>query len=77
MNDTEFSKRVRPAMFVWSYVLLTLAVILDGNVGTFSIKDAYIPILETIVITITLAYIGSRGIEKTTAIVKEKGEEDV
>ena len=45
-------------------------MVADGNIGGFSIKEAYIPILETIVITVTIAYFGSRGVEKTSKILK-------
>ena len=72
MNESSVSKIVRPSMFVWSYVLLTVAMLCDGNVGDFVIKEAYLPIIETIVVTITIAYVGSKAIERTTTIVKGK-----
>ena len=55
---------------VWSFVLLSIAMLFDGNVGTLTIKEAYIPILETIVITVVIAYFGSRGVEKTAKHIR-------
>jgi len=69
-NEHIITRAIRPSVVVWSYVLLTIAMFADGNIGTFQIKEAYIPLLETIVVTVTIAYFGSRGIEKTSRIVK-------
>lgn len=73
INDNEHfvTRLVRPTMVVWSYVLFTAVMIADGNIGGFVINPAYIPVLETIVITITIAYFGSRGLEKTAKTIKD------
>ena len=71
MIDSPISKYVRPLMFVWSWVLFTVAILCDGNIGTFTIKPAYLPIIETLVVTITIAYVGSRGLEKTAQSIKD------
>ena len=64
------TRSVRPGIVVWSFVLLSIAMLFDGNVGTLTIKEAYIPILETIVITVVIAYFGSRGVEKTAKHIR-------
>jgi len=69
-NEHIITRMVRPAVVLWSYFVLSLAMFLDGNIQGFNIKPAYIPLLETIVVTVTVAYFGSRGIEKTSQIVK-------
>ena len=69
-NEHIITRAVRPGVVGWSYALLSIAMVADGNIGGFSIKEAYIPILETIVITVTIAYFGSRGVEKTSKILK-------
>lgn len=48
-----------------------IIMLLDGNFGTFTIKAAYLPIMEGILLTITVAFYGSRGAEK---IVKTQGD---
>lgn len=63
-NEHFITRLVRPAIVVWSYVILTIAMFFDGNVGEFNVKAAYLPMLETITITVTLAYFGGRSYEK-------------
>ena len=72
-NDNEhiITRMVRPGIVIWAFVLLSIAMLLDGNLGTITIKEAYIPILETIVITVVVAYFGSRGVEKTAKHIKD------
>jgi hypothetical protein len=44
----------------------------DGNIGDFHIKQAYIPLLETVVTTVVFAYFGGRSVEKATKVFKGK-----
>ena len=46
-------------------------MLLDGNVGEFTINEAYIPLLETIVVTSVVAYMGGRSVEKVSKVVKK------
>lgn len=69
-NEHFITRIVRPSMVVWSYVLFSAVMLADGNIGGFHVNHAYIPVLETIVVTITVAYFGSRGVEKVTRFVK-------
>ncbi len=65
------TRAVRPATVLWSYFLFTVVLMFDGNVGEFNVNQAYIPMLETILVTVTIAYFGSRGVEKVTKTVKD------
>ncbi len=69
-KDHVITRAVRPATVIWSYFLFTLVLLFDGNIGDFHINQAYIPMLETILVTVTIAYFGSRGVEKVTKTVK-------
>lgn len=69
-NENLLTRLVRPSMVVWSFTLFTFVVLADGNVGEFTIKKEYIPIISTIVVTTVLAYMGSRGSEKIAATLK-------
>lgn len=69
-NEHLVTRLVRPSMVVWSYFIFTVVMLSDGNVGTFTVNPSYIPMLETIVVTITVAYFGSRGVEKTAKMIK-------
>ena len=71
-NENLVTRMVRPMMVIWTYVLFSAVMLADGNLGDFAIKEAYIPLLETIIVTITIAYFGSRGFEKTTKYIKGK-----
>ena len=62
-NEHLITRLVRPLSFAWVILLFSIVIIGDTNFG-FSIKDAYIPVLESLLITMTLAYFGSRGAEK-------------
>jgi len=69
-NEHFITRLVRPLMVVWITTIFTVILFADGNIGEFAINPAYIPVLETIMVTIYLAYFGSRGIEKTTKLMK-------
>jgi len=70
-NSGTLTRLVRPLVLAWVYFVFTIAVLFDGNIGAFTINNAYLPLLETILVTVTIAYFGSRGIEKTTKILKD------
>ena len=63
-NEHIVTRLVRPISFVWVIILFTVVMIGDTNWG-FVVKDAYIPVLETLLTTMTIAYFGSRGVEKS------------
>ncbi|WP_281950285.1 hypothetical protein [Nitrosophilus kaiyonis] len=72
-NEHAITRLVRPSIVIWTYFLFTIVMLLDGNLGNFHINPAYIPMLETIVVTVTVAYFGSRGVEKVSKFI-EKGD---
>jgi len=70
-NDHFITRMVRPAIVIFLFVLFGAVVIADGNIGGFKINAAYIPVLQTLLVTVTVAYFGSRGVEKTARIIKK------
>ena len=70
-NEHIVTRLTRPAIVLWSFALLTIVMLLDGNIGEFTINEAYIPLLETIVVTSVVAYMGGRSVEKVTKTVKK------
>lgn len=70
-NEHLLTKLTRPAIVIWGFALLTIVMLLDGNIGEFTINEAYIPLLETIVVTSVVSYMGGRSIEKVTKQVKK------
>lgn len=73
-NEHLITRLVRPISFSAFLILFGSVILADGNIGTFTVKEAYIPLLENVVITMVFAYFGSRGIEKTAKHIKGKGE---
>ncbi len=70
-NEHLITRLVRPLSFAWVIALFSVIIIGDSNLG-FSVKDAYIPVLETLLVTMVISYFGSRGFEKVSTIVKGK-----
>ena len=70
-NDHLLTRLTRPAIVLWGFALLTIVMLLDGNIGEFTINEAYIPLLETIVVTSVVSYMGGRSVEKVTKQIKK------
>ena len=70
-NEHLVTRLVRPFSFAWVIALFTVVIIGDTNWG-FSVKDAYIPVLETLLTTMVIAYFGGRSFEKISTVVKGK-----
>ena len=70
-KDGILTSNIRPIAFLSVLVLFFSMVLCDGNIGGFKVNPAYIPVIETLLATMVIAYFGSRGIEKTTKIFKK------
>lgn len=71
-SDNWFAKSVRPIGFmIWTLLVLVM-IFFDGNIGTFSIKPAYLPLIETVYVSYLAFYVGSRGVEKTIRMWRER-----
>lgn len=66
-NEHWVTRLVRPLIVLWSFALLTIVILADGNIGNFTIKAAYIPVIEGIVTASVMAYMGVRSLDKYTA----------
>ena len=71
-SDSWLSKNIRPLTLVFLTVMFTLLAFTDGNIGEFSIQKEYIPIFQTLLITVYGAYFVGRTWEKS----KKNGEKD-
>ena len=69
-NEHLITRLVRPLSFAWVIVLFSVIVLGDSNWG-FSVKEAYVPVMETLLTTMVIAYFGSRGFEKISSRVKK------
>lgn len=71
-SDSFLSKNIRPLTLVFLTVMFTLLAFTDGNIGQFSIQKEYIPIFQSLLITVYGAYFVGRTWEKN----KKSGKED-
>jgi hypothetical protein len=55
---------IRPLTLIFLTVMFVIMSMFDGNVGSFTIDDAYKPIYQTLLITVYGAYFAGRSIEK-------------
>ena len=71
-SDSFLSKNIRPLTLVFLTVMFTLLAFTDGNIGQFSIQKEYIPIFQSLLITVYGAYFVGRTWEKN----KKNGKEN-
>jgi len=71
-SDNKLAKIARPIIVLYLTLIVTVYIILD-SAGIFVMDSNWIDLMETLLVTVYVAYFGSRGIEKYTKI-KSKGE---
>jgi len=71
-SDSFLSKNIRPLIMVFLTTMFTLLAFTDGNIGQFSIQKEYIPIFQTLLVTVYGAYFVGRTWEKG----KSNGKKD-
>ena len=63
-SDSFLSKNIRPLVLVYLTVIFTVLSFFDGNIGGFQVDEAYIPIFQSLLITVYGAYFVGRTWEK-------------
>ena len=63
-SDSFLSKNIRPLVLIYLTVIFTVLAIFDGNVGGFQVDEDYIPIFQSLLITVYGAYFVGRTWEK-------------
>ena len=71
-SDSFLSKNIRPMVLIYLTVIFTVLSFFDGNIGGFSVADQYIPIFQSLLITVYGAYFVGRTWEKTKSIINKK-----
>ncbi|MBT6402595.1 hypothetical protein HOK09_04015 [Candidatus Woesearchaeota archaeon] len=64
------SANIRPITLIFLTTMFVILSVFDGNVGDFTINDAYKPIYQTLLITVYGAYFAGRSIEKVKGAIK-------
>lgn len=72
-GDNKIAKIARPIIVLYMTLAMSVYVVLD-SIGLFSMKDSWINLMETLLITVYVAYFGSRGIEKYGAIKSKQSK---
>ena len=68
-SDSWLSKNTRPMALIFLTLAMTIFIILDSTV-LLEIKTGWVSLLEALLLTVYVAYFGSRGAEKITKIRK-------
>ena len=71
-SDSWLAKNIRPLVLVFLTLVFSLLSITDGNIGDFKIAKEYIPIFQTLLITVYGAYFVGRTWEKGKSVIKNK-----
>ena len=64
VSDSWLSKNTRPLALIYLTVCMTLFIVFDSIQLLFDMKAAWIDLLQTLLVTVYVAYFGSRGAEK-------------
>ena len=68
-SDSWLSKNTRPMTLIYLTLSMTIFIVLDSTV-ILEINTGWVSLLEALLITVYVAYFGSRGAEKITKIKK-------
>lgn len=63
-SDSFLSKNIRPLIMIYLTFIFTILSFFDGNIGGFQVNNSYIPIFQSLLITVYGAYFVGRTWEK-------------
>ena len=63
-SDSWLSKNVRPMTLLYLLLVMTVLVVGDSIENKFEVANVWITLIKDLLITVTVAYFGSRGAEK-------------
>ena len=64
------SKTIRPITLIFLTGVFVILSVFDGNLGEFTIGESYVPVYQTLLITVYGAYFAGRSIEKVRKVTK-------
>ena len=71
-SDSYLSKNTRPLTLIFLTVAMVFLIVLDSLNIDFGVNVEWIELLKSLLITVYVAYFGSRGVEKFNYISKKK-----
>ena len=69
-SDSWLSKNTRPMTLIFLTISMIILILLDSFEINFSVDKGWVDLLKSLLITVYVAYFGSRGAEKYKAISK-------
>ena len=63
-SDSFLSKNIRPLVLIFLTFVFTVLAFFDGNIGGFTVAEQYVPIFQSLLITVYSAYFVGRTWEK-------------
>ena len=70
-SDSWLSKNTRPMSLIFLTISMVLLILLDSFDWSFSVSTGWVDLLQTLLVTVYVAYFGSRGAEKFQSIRKK------
>jgi hypothetical protein len=70
-SDSWLSKNTRPMTLIFLTISLVILILLDSFKIPFEISTGWVDLLKSLLITVYVAYFGSRGAEKFQTIRKQ------
>ena len=64
MSDSWLSKNIRPLVLAYLTLMFTLYIVLDASVDGFTVKEAWITLLSSLLLLVYGGYFGARTAEK-------------
>ena len=71
-SDSWLSKNTRPMSLIFLTISMVFLILLDSFEWSFSVSAGWVDLLQTLLVTVYVAYFGSRGAEKFQAIKNGK-----
>jgi hypothetical protein len=70
-SDSWLSKNTRPMSLIFLTISMVLLILLDSFEIDFHVAEGWVSLLQTLLVTVYVAYFGSRGAEKFQSIIKK------
>ena len=67
-SDSWLSKNTRPMSLIFLTISMVFLILLDSFEWSFSVSAGWVDLLQTLLVTVYVAYFGSRGAEKFQSI---------
>ncbi len=73
-SDSFLSKNIRPMVLIYLTFIFSALAFTDGNIGEFEVSKEYIPIFQTLLVTVYGAYFVGRTWEKAKSITNKNNK---